>query len=103
LSSVFHKRLSNLLEKKYSLLIDNYAKTTDPITRKLAYDFMESKELTDEFVKNILTKNIDSQRIRIHGDYYLGQVLATKNDYIIIDFGGEPESSITDRKINIRL
>lgn len=94
-----HKRLSDLLEKRYTLLIDNYTKITDPVTRKLAWDFMESKELIDEFAKDILTKDIDSQRIRIHGDYHLGQVLATKNDYIIIDFEGEPESTITDRKI----
>lgn len=94
-----HKRLTGLLEKRYNLLIDNYTKITDPVTQKLAWDFMESKELIDEFTKEILTKKIDSQRIRIHGDYHLGQVLATKNDYIIIDFEGEPESSIIDRKI----
>ena len=94
-----HERLSDLLEKRYNLLIDNYTKITDPVTRKLAWDFMESKELIDEFAKDILTKEIDSLRIRIHGDYHLGQVLATKNDYIIIDFEGEPESTITDRKI----
>ena len=94
-----HKRLTNLLEKRYNLLIDNYVKITDPVTQKLAWDFMESKELIDEFAKEILTKEIDSQRIRIHGDYHLGQVLATKNDYIIIDFEGEPESTITDRKV----
>jgi maltose alpha-D-glucosyltransferase/alpha-amylase len=94
-----HKRLTDLLERRYNLLIDNYTKITDPVTQKLAWDFMESKELIDEFAKEILTKEIDSQRIRIHGDYHLGQVLATKNDYIIIDFEGEPESTITDRKI----
>jgi trehalose synthase-fused probable maltokinase len=94
-----HQRLTDLLDRRYNLLIDNYAKITDPVTRKLAWDFMEAKELIDEFAKDILTREIDSQRIRIHGDYHLGQVLATKNDYIIIDFEGEPESSITDRKI----
>lgn len=92
-------RLTDLLDRRYTLLIDNYTKITDPVTQKLAWDFMESKELIDEFAKGILTKEIDSQRIRIHGDYHLGQVLATKNDYIIIDFEGEPESTITDRKI----
>lgn len=94
-----YKRLTDLLESRYNLLIDNYTKITDPVTQKLAWDFMESKELIDEFTKEILTKEIHSQRIRIHGDYHLGQVLATKNDYIIIDFEGEPESTITDRKI----
>ena len=44
-----HKRLTNLLERRYNLLIDNYAKITDPVTQKLAWDFMEAKELIDEF------------------------------------------------------
>ena len=59
-----HKRLTDLLERRYNLLIDNYTKITDPVTQKLAWDFMESKELIDEFAKEILTKDIDSQRIR---------------------------------------
>lgn len=94
-----HERLANLLDRRYSLLIDNYTKITDAVTRKLAWDFMEARELIEEFTNEILTRPILSQRIRIHGDYHLGQVLATQNDYIIIDFEGEPESSITDRKI----
>ncbi len=60
---------------------------------------MEAKELMDEFIQEINTRKLSSLRTRIHGDYHLGQVLATENDYIIIDFEGEPESSITDRKI----
>lgn len=94
-----HQRLSDLLDRRYNLLIENYTKITDLVTRKLAWDFMEAKELIDEFANEILTRPIESQRIRIHGDYHLGQVLATQNDYIIIDFEGEPESSIADRKI----
>jgi maltose alpha-D-glucosyltransferase/alpha-amylase len=94
-----HKRLCDLLDRRYNLLIEKYTSITDPVTRKLAWDFMEAKELIDEFADQILTKDLDSLRISIHGDYHLGQVLATGNDYIIIDFEGEPESSITDRKI----
>ncbi len=94
-----HSRLTDLLDRRYNLLIDNYTKITDAVTRKLAWDFMEARELIDEFAEGILTKPLLSQRIRIHGDYHLGQVLATQNDYIIIDFEGEPESSITDRKV----
>jgi trehalose synthase-fused probable maltokinase len=40
-----------------------------------------------------------SLRTRIHGDYHLGQVLCQAGDFIILDFEGEPESSISDRKI----
>ena len=93
-----HKRFTNLLDRRYNLLIDNYLKLDVP-SQKLAWIFMEAREMIEEFLEDLLTKPLDSLRIRIHGDYHLGQVLATGNDYIIIDFEGEPESSISERKI----
>jgi maltose alpha-D-glucosyltransferase/alpha-amylase len=37
-------------------------------------------------------------RIRIHGDYHLGQVLRIGNDFIIMDFEGEPARPVRERK-----
>ncbi len=37
-------------------------------------------------------------RIRVHGDYHLGQILKVNGDFVILDFEGEPARSLADRR-----
>ena len=56
------------------------------------------KTLLERF-RGILKPKIAAPRIRCHGDYHLGQVLYTGKDFMIIDFEGEPNRSLTARRI----
>jgi maltose alpha-D-glucosyltransferase/alpha-amylase len=55
-------------------------------------------EIRDRF-SSLREAALKAVRIRHHGDYHLGQVLATGDDFIIIDFEGEPARPLAHRRI----
>ena len=51
-----------------------------------------------EHFEALRRKTFQIWRIRVHGDYHLGQVLKVKTDFVILDFEGEPARPLAERR-----
>lgn len=92
-------RIIYQLNARFILVEENISKLNG-LAKEYAEMFVDSREeITTRFLAFDETE-LNSSRIRIHGDLHLGQILMTEdNDFFIIDYEGEPESTIRDRKV----
>lgn len=70
-----------------------------PEIRSQAQEVIDMQSKILEVFKNIYKEKIDVVKIRIHGDYHLGQVLFTGKDFVITDFEGEPARTYSERRL----
>ncbi len=50
-------------------------------------------------MRTIYDEKMDTEKIRIHGDFHLRQVLHTGQDFVFIDFEGESDKSYSERRL----
>jgi maltose alpha-D-glucosyltransferase/alpha-amylase len=90
--------MRNLTVQTFELLRRKVGDLPEPM-RVLAQATVEREAEILERFRSILSGQITALRTRHHGDYHLGQVLQTGNDFVILDFEGEPARSIGERRI----
>ncbi len=92
-------RIIYQLNARFILVEENLNKLSG-LAKEYADMFVgKREEITTQFLA-FEENRLNSSRIRIHGDLHLGQILMTEDDdFFIIDYEGEPESTIRDRKV----
>jgi len=81
----------------FDALKANVARLPDGVLERAGLVLSRKTLLLDRF-RQLAANRTDALRIRIHGDYHLGQVLRSKGDFVILDFEGEPARLLAERR-----
>jgi maltose alpha-D-glucosyltransferase/alpha-amylase len=93
-----YQSMRNLTAQTFPLL-QKRLRTLPEAAREEAKQVLDLQDKILKRFRSILDRKITAMRIRVHGDYHLGQVLFTGKDFVIIDFEGEPAHPLSARKI----
>jgi len=95
--SIFQS-MRSMQRQSFSCLRKFMDRLADEIKAEASEVLKAENQILDRFSK-VMGKKISAMKIRIHGDFHLGQVLYTGKDFMIIDFEGEPARSLSERRL----
>ncbi len=94
-----YQSIQSLIKKVFLALRKNSNKCPEEIRDDLNKILALENEIVAYCRETLSQEKIKAKKIRIHGDYHLGQVLYTGNDFYIIDFEGEPARPLGERRL----
>src|SRR5437763_5995301 len=95
--SVYQNMRASL--RRASTLLENKLCDLSRVFRDEAKEVLAAERAILAREKRLLDRRANAAKIRIHGDYHLGQLLYTGKDFVILDFEGEPARPLSDRKL----
>jgi maltose alpha-D-glucosyltransferase/alpha-amylase len=93
-----YQSLSGLSSRTTDLLRSQMGKLS-PEAREEGRQVLDLEPRIASTLRAFLARRLTTTRIRVHGDYHLGQVLYTGHDFVIVDFEGEPTRTLYERRL----
>ncbi|MHA1133937.1 MAG: maltose alpha-D-glucosyltransferase [Alphaproteobacteria bacterium] len=72
--------------------------SVDQETRDLAARLLSLREVTLKRIEMLIPRIARGNKLRLHNDYHLAKILVSANDVYIVDFEGEPDQPVDERR-----
>ena len=92
-----YQRAHSELVKTFEVLRKRVARLPESARDEIRKLTATEKQI-DARLRRVTARKIEVGRIRVHGDLHLGQVLHTGDDFVLIDFEGEPARPLNERR-----
>jgi maltose alpha-D-glucosyltransferase/alpha-amylase len=92
-----YQSMRNLTGQVFKSLREHLSELAEPV-RGEAQQVLGLRARVLALFHALIERKLTAQRMRHHGNYSLETVLYTGNDFFVIDFAGEPERPISERR-----